>query len=301
MALAKMFDDDTVYIPPDFGSYVTARNVESRLEDYFETPAAVLDKERPVPILMYHNLTEGEPGDFCVTAQTFEAQVKALSQAGYETIPFARLIDFVEKGTDLPEKSIIITFDDGYRDSARLAAPILEKYNMCAAINVIGVSVGKDTYKDTGQPITPHFSFDEIAPWVEKGVLEIQSHSYDMHNSKELDPEDYRRGVYQKPGESEEEYIAKFRADVEASRSAIEDALGTRVTVYTYPFGYYTQLSEVLLSEMGIKVTLTVEQGINVIVKGLPQSLRALKRCTVGEDMSPVELLDYLEGRTLDD
>jgi hypothetical protein len=52
---------------------------------------------------------------------------------------------------------------------------------------------------------------------------------------------------------------------------------------------------------MGIKVTLTVEQGINVIVKGLPQSLRALKRCTVGEDMSPVELLDYLEGRTLDD
>ena len=104
--------------------------------------------------------------------------------------------------------------------------------------------------------------------------------------------------MHQKPGESEEEYIAKFRADVEASRSAIEDALGTRATVYAYPFGYYTQLSEVLLWEMGIKVTLTVEEGIDVVIKGLPQSLRALKRCAIGEHMSPVELQDYLAGLT---
>ena len=96
-----------------------------------------------------------------------------------------------------------------------------------------------------------------------------------MHNCKELDQDDYRKGVHQKPRESEEEDIAKFRADVEASRRAIEDALGTQVTVYAYPFGYYTQLSEVLLWEMGIKVTLTVEEGINVVIKGLPQSLRA--------------------------
>lgn len=296
MALAKMFDDDTFYIPKDFGCYVTLENVEARLEEYFSVPPEPLDNEKKVPILMYHNLTESEAEGFSVTAETFEAQIKALRDAGYEAISFADLIDFVERGTDLPEKPVIITFDDGYKDSARIGAPILEKYNMCGAINVIGVSVGKNTYKDTGEPITPHFSFEEVAPWVEKGVLEIQSHSFDMHNSKELDQDDYRKGVYQKPGESEEEYIAKFRADVEASRRAIEDALGTQVTVYAYPFGYYTQLSEVLLWEMGIKVTLTVEEGINVVIKGLPQSLRALKRCAVGEHMSPVELVNYLEG-----
>ncbi|HPZ77920.1 MAG TPA: polysaccharide deacetylase family protein [Bacillota bacterium] len=298
MALAKMFDDDTFYIPEDFGCYVTLENVEARLEEYFNVPPKPLDNEKKVPILMYHNLTESNAEDFCVTSETFEAQIKALRDAGYEAISFSDLIDFVERGTDLPEKPVIITFDDGYKDSARIGAPILEKYNMCGAINVIGVSVGKNTYKDTGEPITPHFSFEEVAPWVEKGVLEIQSHSFDMHNSKELDQDDYRKGVYQKPGESEEEYIAKFRADVEASRRAIEDALGTRVTVYAYPFGYYTQLSEVLLWEMGIKVTLTVEEGINVVIKGLPQSLRALKRCAIGEHMSPIELIDYLAGLT---
>ena len=49
MALAKMFDDDTFYIPEDFGCYVTLENVEARLEEYFSVPPKPLDSEKKVP------------------------------------------------------------------------------------------------------------------------------------------------------------------------------------------------------------------------------------------------------------
>ena len=78
--------DDTFYIPEDFGCYVTLENVEARLEEYFNVPPEPLDNEKKVPILMYHNLTESNAEDFCVTSETFEAQIKALRDAGYEAI-----------------------------------------------------------------------------------------------------------------------------------------------------------------------------------------------------------------------
>lgn len=302
MALARMSGDTSVYVPKDFGLYVTKENIETRLEQYFQGPAAYTKRnDRKVPVLMYHSISDGEPKDFRVSAKTFDSQLKALKDAGYETITFARLIDFVERGTPLPEKPLIITFDDGYANVVTIAAPLLARHSMCAAANVIGVSVGKDTYKDTGRPITPHFSLEDAAPWVKAGVLEIQSHSFDMHRIKELDTTDYREGVYPKPGESEEQYIAAFRADVQASCKLIEDALGTPVLAYTYPYGLYTDLTEVLLWEMGIKTTVSVVGGVNTVIRGLPQSLRALKRCGVGEHTSPAELVRYLDTLMTDD
>lgn len=299
MALARMFGDDSVYVPEDFGVYVTNENVDARLEDYVREKPARQKNDCQVPILMYHHIDHEPQGDWVVSTTTFRAHVRALKERGYEAISFTDLIDFVERGKALPEKPVVITFDDGYKSAVDIAAPILKEYGMRAAVNVIGVSVGKGTYKDTGKPITPHFSFEEAVPWVREEVLEIQCHSFDMHNT-DLDGDGHRQGVLQKPGETEEEYIAASKADVAACMRMIEEGVGVPPTVFAYPYGLYTDLSEVLLSEAGIKVTLTVEPGMNTVVKGLPQSLRALKRIPVGE-LSPDALLEQLEGLRSDD
>lgn len=296
MALAGMFGDQSVYVPNDFGVHVTNENVEARLECYVQSAPEALDDDRRVPILMYHNISDDQHNAFTVSTETFRTQIEALKKAGYETIPFARLIQYVELGTPLPEKPVMITFDDGYESVVKIAAPILAQYGMCAAVGVIGVSVGKTTYKDSDVPITPHFSFEEASPWVKTGVLEVLSHSFDMHNSRELDLEHYREGILPMAGESEDKYASVFRADLEASCTGITKALGTPVTVYTYPFGLHTELSEVLLSGTGIKVTLTSEAGRNTVVKGLPQSLRCLKRWSVEEDTSPSRLIELFES-----
>lgn len=295
MALARMFGDDSIYVPEDFGVHVTQSNVEAHIEWYCRTPPEPLDNDQQVTILLYHDISDA-PGPYGVSPETFQAQVEALDQAGYETVSTARLIEYVRHGTLLPDKPLLITFDDGYENNLTIAAPILAEHGMCAVVNAIGVSVGKDTYKDTGSPITPHFSYEEAAPQVRAGVLEIQSHGFDLHNSPSLDREHYRPGVLRLAGEDEMDYIRVFRADFEASRDAIEPAFGTTVTTYAYPFGLHTYFTEVLLWEMGVQVTLTVEEGVNTLVRGLPQSLLCLKRCSVSEDLSAEGLIQYLEG-----
>ncbi|MCC8123105.1 MAG: polysaccharide deacetylase family protein [Oscillospiraceae bacterium] len=298
MMLARMFQNPDVYVPDDFGVYVTRETVAAHNAAYCGGTAAALENNNDValPVLMYHNVTETCESVFDITPELFRAQMTALRDGGYHAVTFAQVLAYVEQGTPLPENPIVISFDDGYEGNLTLAAPILEELGMCAEINVIGVSIGKDSYKDTGVSMVPHFSLEEALPWVERGVIEIGSHSYDMHQVAERDGADCREGVYMLDGEREDDYIAAFRADTQTSVEEIERTLGTAVTVYAYPYGFYTDLTEVLLSEMGISVTLTVDEGINTVVEGLPQSLRAMKRCNISSEITPEEIVNYLKG-----
>ena len=99
-----------------------------------------------------------------------------------------------------------------------------------------------------------------------------------------------------KDGESEEEYISAFRSVFERSRREIEVNTEAKFIAYAYPNGSYTTLSEVLLGEMGVKITFTIEEGMNTVIKGLPQSLRAMKRYRAGEDISGSELVERIRA-----
>lgn len=304
MALAKMFGDTSVYVPDGFGYHVTAENVIQRAEAAF-TPVPEGEQggaayrasySASVPVMMYHNLGHEDGNDGVITPENFQAQMTALKSAGYHTIFFSQLMDYVEKGVELPDKPVIITFDDGYESNYTYAWPILKQLGMKATINVIGVSVGKDTYKDTGEPIYPHFTYEQAREMEASGVIDIQSHSYDMHNSKKLDGISYREGIYPKPGETEKAYVKAFTSDFARSKNEIENAVGNEVNVYAYPFGFHTEFSEVLLRQMGVKSTMTVEEGANSVLKGLPQSILGLKRYNVTNRITGEALVQLLEG-----
>ena len=155
-----------------------------------------------VAILMYHAFTEDEAdtGSLYTPASEFARQLSALRDAGYTSVGYADLIEFVSGDGKLPEKPLLISIDDGYQNNLDLAAPLLEKYGFCANIAVIGVSIGRTTYKDTDIPITPHFSLEDARPWVARGVLTVTTHSYDMHQVTTVDGAGCRRGVLQMPG-----------------------------------------------------------------------------------------------------
>lgn len=296
MALARMFDDDSVYIPDDFGAYVTADNVAEHLKTYWNwtepDPATYTDQ---VSILMYHHLAEEGDGGDTISVTRFEEHMAALQAAGYTAVSFADLYNYVNYGTDLPEKPVVITFDDGYTSNYTLAYPILQKYGMKATIFVIGVSVGKDTYKDTGVAMTPHFSLEQAGEMQQSGLISIQSHGYNFHEVSGRDPEPIRQGVLQKADESEAEYIAFLRQDFTALDTMLTEGLGTGVEVVAYPYGYHSELSEVIFAEMGVYATVTVEPGENTLIKGLPQCLRSMNRFGITENVSAEDLLALLE------
>ncbi len=248
-----------------------------------------------VPILMYHNIDPAESGDATITTATFRAQLEALDEAGYTTVTLDDLYAYVTHGTPLPEKPIVITFDDGYMSNYEYAFPILREQGMCATIFVIGYSFGRDTYKDTGVPIYPHFGETEAAEMVRSGVIDIQSHTYDMHASEAIEGDGARITVAALAGESESDYTAALEADIELSMGMIEGATGEAVTALAYPRGYYNPTAQRVFCEAGIRVTLTTEHGKNTLVKGFPQSLLGLKRFSISEDVTPEALIEMIK------
>ena len=230
-----------------------------------------------------------------VSPEQFEAQIRALSEAGYTGVSFDELQAYVLRGEPLPEKPVVITFDDGYRSNYTLAYPILQKYSMKATIFAIGVSFGTDHYKDTDYAITPHFGAAEAAEMTASGLISIQSHTYDMHQWPPYETGSaVRENILQLSSESEEAYVQALTEDFTRSRALLEDATGRPVDVLAYPAGQYSTLAQVTLQSLGVHVTLSTNPGVNTVVKGLPQTLYAMLRFGITEDVSPEALLDMI-------
>jgi len=299
MALAYMFNDKSVYRPKDFGHYTTMENVSEHSAKIFNVPSVKSSQEAytvKVPILSYHNLDKNvtKENTFTVTPEKFRSDMEALKEKGFNTILFRDVLDYVNKGKDLPQNPILITFDDGYTSNYQYAYPILKELGMKATISVIGISAGKDTYKGTNIKMFPHFDYAKAKEMYDSGIIDIQSHSFNMHDNSKYEGS-YREGVLQKANEREKEYISILKKDYAMSKETIEKNVGNKVFVYTYPMGKYSVLSEALLREFGNKITVTTQPGVNMIVKGLPQSLYALKRINVTNDVSSDELLKEID------
>ncbi len=298
MALARIFGDTATYVPADFGVYVTAENVAAHLESFWRPPAIdAADCCTDLPILIYHEIAAPGNDTTVISPATFAAQMKALADKGYTAISPEQLISYVRKGTPLPEKPVLLTFDDGYLSNYEIAYPILKDYNMKAAMFLIGVSVGKDTYLDTDIPIFPHFTYEAAREMAASGLITIGSHTYDMHRHAPNEKGRARESVLRFEGEDEGAYIAALTADYLKSKEEIEAATGQTVASLAYPRGAYDLLSQAILTGLGVEATFSTETGNATIVKGLPQSLIAMKRWNVNEGVSAAALLEMIAGQ----
>ena len=202
----------------------------------------------------------------------------------------------MEKGEALPEKPVVITFDDGYQSNYEYAYPILKKYGMKATIFVIGSSVGKDEYKDTGRPMLPHFGVSEAREMENSGLISIQSHTYDLHQNGECEKGIPRENMAPLSGEDEWDYADLIADDVQKERELIRSITGGETFALAYPGGQYTELTTSVLVQLGIKATFTTQPGRNVVVKGLPQSLLEMNRYIMYEETTADQLLKYVSS-----
>ena len=103
-----------------------------------------------------------------------------------------------------------------------------------------------------------------------------------------------RENILPLPGESEEAYVQALTEDFTRSRALLEDAAGQPVDVLAYPAGQYSTLAQVTLQSLGVHVTLSTNPGVNTVVRGLPQTLYAMLRFGITEDVTPEALLDMI-------
>lgn len=298
MIAARIAGDDSVYIPDDFGTYVTADTPSSYFSEVLQA-TALPDKtvSRDVPVLMWHNLAEESSGDMTISVDTFRAQIEALHEAGFKTVSLQQLYDYVHFGTEFPEKPIVLTFDDGYFSNYEYAFPILQEYDMQATIFAIGVSVGKDTYKDTDHAMTPHFGADEAREMVDSGLISVQSHTFDMHQWPPFEDGNaqVRETLLPFDGEADADYEAAVEADFAESRELLESITGQPVNALAFPEGAYVTLTQDALRSAGAELTFTTVRAVNTVVKGLPQSLCAMPRFGMTESTDMTALVAELE------
>ena len=300
MVLARIFDDTSIYFPEDFGIICSSGNVPSVSE---MTKAAVSEEtaEAVVPVLLYHNIAApGEGDDSSIDSDTFSHHMELLSREGYTPVSTEALIDFVLHGKKLPERPVVITFDDGYMSNYELAYPILKEYGYPATIFVIGCSVGHDRYyKDTEYLLTPHFGKAEIDDMLSSGLISIQSHTYDMHQWPPFESsEQVRNTLMPFDGESDDDYVTALREDAERQAELFRSLGIPESHTLAFPSGKHLQLADAVLLECGYSITMTTDrQRVNTLISGVPQSLIDIGRMNIAGTTTDEDIIDYLEMR----
>ncbi len=250
---------------------------------------------RRLPVLMYHHFSD-EPGPgTMVSSGRFREQMAALKDAGFQTVTLPQVRDHVLHGASLPEKPVLITMDDGYASNLTIAAPVLEELGFCATVFMIGCYEGEVLDYRSGNYIwEERFSYEQALPWVEKGVLDLQSHTFDMHRLID-EGIGLRDGMLREEGETDEEYAAAIREDLRQFRARREGRAPTEFMALSFPYGYWTHELDGLLGQEGIDFTFTTISCSNRLYIGQPDCLRVLGRFNVEENCTGAKLVRRLE------
>lgn len=227
----------------------------------------------PVPIIMYHSVLKSAKNQtkYIVTPTQLENDLIWLKNNGYTTVSISDLINYVYNNMSLPEKPVVITFDDGYYNNLTYLYPLLKKHNMKASISVVGIYSEEFSKTLDLNPSYAHLTWDNIKQMQESGLVEILNHSYNMHSNST------RKGSSIMKDEDENTYKALFTADVMKTQELLSNNCGITPNVYTYPFGYMCDEAESTLKELGFLATLSCYEKVNYITHDA-ECLYKLKR-----------------------
>ena len=233
------------------------------------SPASTSPSVR-LPIIMYHQVLKNANslGKYIISPKEFEEDVKYLKRLGYTTIDVQDLIDYEYNNKELPEKPIMLTFDDGYLSNYTYIVPILEKYKVKAVISIVGEYVDKssiDSYTN------PYLNWTQVKELVENPYVEIQNHTYAMHDIEE------RKGCKILEGEPYDKYKVEILEDIGYFQLLIQEKTGYTPTAFTYPYGYVCDEVNGILEEIGFVSTFSCKEGVNLL-SGNKDELYELKR-----------------------
>ena len=227
-----------------------------------------------LPIVMYHSVLKTRQAKYAVSPTQLENDIIAYKKLGYTPVTLREVADWVDGSGVLPEKPMVITFDDGHYNNLHYALPILKKHNCKAVINVV-TSFSKfssDTLGEDNKPAYSYLTWDNLRELYESGLIEIGNHTHQMHQFKP------RYGIAKVSTETIDEYCENLKTDIERANELITAASVPRPITFAYPFGKYTKEGRQVLDELGFRALLTCTEGTSQIKRGDPESIKTLKR-----------------------
>ena len=214
-------------------------------------------------ILMYHGVlpdNSGHLGQYVISVSEFESDLTYLTENGYQTVGVADVIDYVQKGAYLPEKAVMLTFDDGYYNNYLYAYPLLQQYSCCAVLSPI--AKWTDHYSETGviDERYTHVTWKNLREMLDSGLVEVGNHTYDLHTTNEG-----RHGSAKKEGESVVAYQQLLETDLKRAQEQFRWRLDITPQVFAYPFGAVSKEALTVLQDMGFQAAFTCEEKVNIL------------------------------------
>lgn len=213
-----------------------------------------------LPIFLYHMISPKQRYQYGITTKEFESDLVYLSQKGYTTITMTELIDFVENGGTLPQKPVILSFDDGYYNNYVYAYPLLQKYRAKMVFSVIGKSTDDFSANPSTNLSYAHVTWTQLNEMLASGLVEVQNHTYNLHETSAG-----RTGCMQKAGETQPHYKKILTEDIGKLQNKIAEQTGFTPNTFVYPYGKFSESTDEILKELGFKATLSCKYGINSV------------------------------------
>lgn len=210
---------------------------------------------RRVPILMYHRIAR-VPGDRnALPPEKFREQLNYLKSHGYHTITLDDLYLYYHDKKQLPQKPVLLTFDDGYIDNFFCALPLLQEYRMKATVFPISGWIGKENkWEKFHKALTTTMSWNELKQWHKDG-MQIGCHTVNHPFLSQLTN-------------------GSLKEEIVDSKDKLEIGLDIEIEYFCYPYGDFNTKTKKAVQDAGYKVALGIFEHVplwNIDLFSLPR------------------------------
>lgn len=191
--------------------------------------AATLLSRKDIPVLCYHHIRDFKPNEkasmkaYIVPINNFKEQMKSLADSGYQTITPTQYNNYMHTGTGLPEKPVMLTYDDTDEEQHSIAKPEMDKYGFKGVYFIMTISIGRPNY----------MSKEQLKDLADNGHI-IGAHTWDHHNVKKY---------------TDKDWDIQFKGPKEK----LEAITGKPVEYFAYPFGLWNHAAIPQLQQRGYK------------------------------------------------
>lgn len=194
-----------------------------------------------VPILVYHNIAAQPKGRMVIAAKTFEEQMRYLKSQGFRVVSLKEFLEFASLQRQLPRRSVVLSFDDGYKSFMQYAYPTLRELGFTATLFVYTDYIG------TG---------GNSLSWADLKKLAAEGFQIEAHSKSHAD---LRRAT----GEPANEYAKRLSVELNQPRDLFSKNLGSYPPTLAYPFGYQDDSVVQKAKEAGYAAGFTVRRQGN--------------------------------------
>ena len=245
----------------------------------FIADAATILSRKQVPILCYHHIRDIQLASradrgYEVTVSQFKAQMKALADSGYQTILPDQYYAYLTKGTPLPPKPVMITYDDTSEEQFSIAKPEMDKYGFKGVYFIMTIAINRPRY----------MTKEQIKQLADEGHV-IASHTWDHHRVDRLKDEntiEYR---------GQKKIVNEWDFQLANTRMQLEEITGKPVHYFAYPFGIWSKNALPEIEKRGYKMAFQLSTP-----RDSAQPLFTVRRMIVSPEWTPTGVIKVMKS-----